>query len=103
MHLPEVRAEALRLVAAGLNRSEEHTSELQSRQYLVCRLLLEKNNLYGPPASSIRDSDCASAEEGYLSTICEPRRALYRSLKSQHWLLREHLVPLPHRKCLRLN
>src|SRR3712207_7359935 len=26
----------------GLERSEEHTSELQSRQYLVCRLLLEK-------------------------------------------------------------
>src|SRR5258707_10074458 len=25
-----------------MNRSEEHTSELQSRQYLVCRLLLEK-------------------------------------------------------------
>src|SRR3712207_6964627 len=30
-----------RLEAVGL-RSEEHTSELQSRQYLVCRLLLEK-------------------------------------------------------------
>src|SRR5947209_11057522 len=26
----------------GAGRSEEHTSELQSRQYLVCRLLLEK-------------------------------------------------------------
>src|SRR3712207_7238112 len=26
----------------GCSRSEEHTSELQSRQYLVCRLLLEK-------------------------------------------------------------
>src|SRR3712207_8643740 len=26
----------------GVDRSEEHTSELQSRQYLVCRLLLEK-------------------------------------------------------------
>src|ERR1035437_6351846 len=26
----------------GIYRSEEHTSELQSRQYLVCRLLLEK-------------------------------------------------------------
>src|SRR3712207_7577289 len=26
----------------GVPRSEEHTSELQSRQYLVCRLLLEK-------------------------------------------------------------
>src|SRR3712207_8093510 len=29
-------------VYVGLTRSEEHTSELQSRQYLVCRLLLEK-------------------------------------------------------------
>src|SRR5258707_11375571 len=29
-------------VPAPLRRSEEHTSELQSRQYLVCRLLLEK-------------------------------------------------------------
>src|SRR3712207_7498732 len=28
--------------AGGSRRSEEHTSELQSRQYLVCRLLLEK-------------------------------------------------------------
>src|SRR3712207_7858428 len=30
------------LSEAQVNRSEEHTSELQSRQYLVCRLLLEK-------------------------------------------------------------
>src|SRR3712207_8824554 len=29
-------------VMLSLGRSEEHTSELQSRQYLVCRLLLEK-------------------------------------------------------------
>src|SRR3712207_8143241 len=28
-----------------LERSEEHTSELQSRQYLVCRLLLEKKKI----------------------------------------------------------
>src|SRR3712207_7524957 len=28
------------------DRSEEHTSELQSRQYLVCRLLLEKKKLF---------------------------------------------------------
>src|SRR3712207_7481412 len=36
-------------------RSEEHTSELQSRQYLVCRLLLEKkknNNPTSPTANS---------------------------------------------------
>src|SRR3712207_7841955 len=31
--------------AAAPPRSEEHTSELQSRQYLVCRLLLEKNKI----------------------------------------------------------
>src|SRR3712207_8939011 len=30
---------------AARTRSEEHTSELQSRQYLVCRLLLEKKNI----------------------------------------------------------
>src|SRR3712207_8211495 len=35
--------EALRVLGpGGAYRSEEHTSELQSRQYLVCRLLLEK-------------------------------------------------------------
>src|SRR3712207_8822267 len=33
-------------VVANLERSEEHTSELQSRQYLVCRLLLEKKKKY---------------------------------------------------------
>src|SRR3712207_7495272 len=33
-------------VPARVARSEEHTSELQSRQYLVCRLLLEKKNEY---------------------------------------------------------
>src|SRR3712207_8833620 len=32
-------------------RSEEHTSELQSRQYLVCRLLLEKKKLTAIPGS----------------------------------------------------
>src|SRR3712207_8423768 len=33
-----------RSACARPTRSEEHTSELQSRQYLVCRLLLEKKN-----------------------------------------------------------
>src|SRR3712207_8062688 len=39
------KIQAAMLLAGGsqlLSRSEEHTSELQSRQYLVCRLLLEK-------------------------------------------------------------
>src|SRR3712207_8402296 len=39
---PVGRAPVLRVALAACARSEEHTSELQSRQYLVCRLLLEK-------------------------------------------------------------
>src|SRR3712207_8543112 len=35
-----------RVLPAAGTRSEEHTSELQSRQYLVCRLLLEKKKKY---------------------------------------------------------
>src|SRR3712207_7894604 len=44
-HLPNsTRSPAFtsRAATLPLSRSEEHTSELQSRQYLVCRLLLEK-------------------------------------------------------------
>src|SRR2546422_3632504 len=38
----QMEANANRTVAARRDRSEEHTSELQSRLHLVCRLLLEK-------------------------------------------------------------
>src|SRR5258707_5941960 len=43
-------------------RSEEHTSELQSRQYLVCRLLLEKKKgaSHSRPRSYAHDSQAAS-------------------------------------------
>src|SRR5258707_7424902 len=43
-------------------RSEEHTSELQSRQYLVCRLLLEKKNesVGSPPAIEVSRIEAAS-------------------------------------------
>src|SRR3712207_8459645 len=41
------------------HRSEEHTSELQSRQYLVCRLLLEKKKITTVNTlSSIADTVC---------------------------------------------
>src|SRR5947209_12020120 len=48
--MPPVRADADLLIALWWNgyRSEEHTSELQSRQYLVCRLLLEKKKSNKP-------------------------------------------------------
>src|SRR2546425_9351741 len=40
--------------AAGIRRSEEHTSELQSLAYLVCRLLLEKKKRK-TPADTLRE------------------------------------------------
>src|SRR3712207_8834199 len=42
--LPAISSSTASGVRSGTSRSEEHTSELQSRQYLVCRLLLEKKD-----------------------------------------------------------
>src|SRR3712207_7757361 len=42
---------AYRRLTDEIERSEEHTSELQSRQYLVCRLLLEKKQISRMPFS----------------------------------------------------
>src|SRR5947209_13280036 len=52
------------LVDAG-GRSEEHTSELQSRQYLVCRLLLEKKKI-------VRDDSSAVRLQSESKRHCEP-------------------------------
>src|SRR5947209_10453872 len=46
------RSPRSRKTGQGRSRSEEHTSELQSRQYLVCRLLLEKKKKKRTPTSS---------------------------------------------------
>src|SRR3712207_7420497 len=43
-HQPQPRLHRRLRLRVAQRRSEEHTSELQSRQYLVCRLLLEKKN-----------------------------------------------------------
>src|SRR3712207_8229136 len=42
---PKAREGATIACRTFIERSEEHTSELQSRQYLVCRLLLEKKKI----------------------------------------------------------
>src|SRR5947209_10984448 len=52
--MQQVRRQAAKITA----RSEEHTSELQSRQYLVCRLLLEKKKSTTPRA--MRDKSASS-------------------------------------------
>src|SRR3989449_4968310 len=69
------RHELGELAPRGNDRSEEHTSELQSRLHLVCRLLLEKKkNLYHPSGlshatpvlpKSYSKSNTTSAEYGY--------------------------------------
>src|SRR3712207_8984600 len=55
-----VSASAPRIPANATNgsrsRSEEHTSELQSRQYLVCRLLLEKKKIHADETDCTRVS-----------------------------------------------
>src|SRR3712207_8381034 len=50
------------VVIPDTGRSEEHTSELQSRQYLVCRLLLEKNKQ--PPVEQRRLQGTAVLGQG---------------------------------------
>src|SRR3712207_6956732 len=49
--------------ADGL-RSEEHTSELQSRQYLVCRLLLEKKKKTPSPVDLLPHTDASARAHG---------------------------------------
>src|SRR3712207_7972913 len=53
--LVDDRRRCTRRPVRGERRSEEHTSELQSRQYLVCRLLLEKKKKTLPtiPSSTL--------------------------------------------------
>src|SRR3712207_7531124 len=50
-YLPQIEGQIVYRRRTTSYRSEEHTSELQSRQYLVCRLLLEKktNSTITPP------------------------------------------------------
>src|SRR3712207_8478427 len=58
LDLPAAPTACLRWRRHGVTvtlRSEEHTSELQSRQYLVCRLLLEKKTRT-PSSCAIHDS-----------------------------------------------
>src|SRR5439155_5782601 len=75
-------------------RSEEHTSELQSRGHLVCRLLLEKKNQPGvalhvtwavhraryraPPAGGVMPQRFAIGVRACFSCCCAPRCVVFR-------------------------
>src|SRR3712207_7444376 len=76
-----------RLPTLAATRSEEHTSELQSRQYLVCRLLLEKKKLYS------RSALCRlTASRRLLDTPLLPHYCL--TIGTSFSLLRCSLPPL---------
>src|SRR5258707_3424181 len=64
---PGAAARALGVQSRPRARSEEHTSELQSRQYLVCRLLLEKKK----KKHSFRTQTEQTASPADVA--CEPR------------------------------
>src|SRR2546425_7265796 len=53
-----------------VERSEEHTSELQSLAYLVCRLLLEKKKKKIRTMLSYPTSNCVTSVDWTLSTNC---------------------------------
>src|SRR5687768_18123866 len=62
-------------IVGVLDRSEEHTSELQSRLHLVCRLLLEKKNAesrtpspLASPIKSVATLPCRSARYSLMPT-----------------------------------
>src|SRR2546429_2242650 len=71
------RAKALKIICRALGRSEEHTSELQSRLHLVCRLLLEKKKTLLIYLSSRRNSHTclpvhATSACTHVSTVTTP-------------------------------
>src|SRR5687768_207560 len=64
-------------------RSEEHTSELQSRLHLVCRLLLEKKNNHAHPTSTIAVCFCCYLAHQHLHSF-PTRRSSDLSVPGAH-------------------
>src|SRR2546421_5919753 len=73
------RDDLLAHIAAGGLRSEEHTSELQSRSDLVCRLLLEKKKKQEQLIST------AQAKQGHICLRAHHRRFRHSGPESQIW------------------
>src|SRR3712207_6966082 len=74
MCIPRLRASVVvpHSTVDECSRSEEHTSELQSRQYLVCRLLLEKKNKTRLSTPATRHKTCPQPPEAHRRRT--PRR-----------------------------
>src|SRR3712207_7622647 len=86
-------------ISAGDLRSEEHTSELQSRQYLVCRLLLEKKknityhrsySTHIPPSTQ---QNCQSQATSLIPKFIHSAHNMYQT-SIKLFLLRRKLIAL---------
>src|SRR5687767_15212629 len=72
------------LVTGGGTRSEEHTSELQSLAYLVCRLLLEKKKKWrGAPGLATKTSASPRGLSTAQQTVDSGRRRYSRPYRAQ--------------------
>src|SRR2546425_5323704 len=70
---PDLRRTKVGLVGSVFKRSEEHTSELQSLAYLVCRLLLEKKKHAATSNRDARRSDEPGRGGEACSFVCHRR------------------------------
>src|SRR6185295_14422274 len=70
-------SEAARNRVEAQGRSEEHTSELQSRQYLVCRLLLEKKKILDSHPSTVAVAAISSLH-ATLTFPTTPCRSIFK-------------------------
>src|SRR5258707_5862927 len=73
----EYRADDAERCRGKIQRSEEHTSELQSRQYLVCRLLLEKKKNTNPHSQKLSNTTTRVTFR-VSTTLTSVRRAIIR-------------------------
>src|SRR3712207_8856820 len=93
-------ARVLRPGGALIVRSEEHTSELQSRQYLVCRLLLEKKTLPIPLPSPFRSSCYQRVRMPRVSTLtASTARSRFLILRARPRLRAYVWCSACHRRC----
>src|SRR5256884_1314102 len=97
---------------AMLTRSEEHTSELQSRPHLVCRLLLEKKKLRQHPPFIRRENFSTNQSHGAALVIFANSFARARSgnagtnneiITPNHMRTRTIISPLPRRQAKSLK
>src|SRR5690554_7246807 len=72
-------------------RSEEHTSELQSRPHLVCRLLLEKNKMFVSTAVRVEINFLVTLFVMIPASLCEPLSSVTTRYLKDVIYMRRHL------------